>query len=108
MVDEVFKALADVGRRQLLDQLYERNGQTLGELCAHLKMSRQGATKHLNILRKANLIIPLWRGRRKLHYLNPAPLKQAADDWVSKYADGENCLRALRDLEEGLEAQRRL
>src|SRR5438128_12695388 len=75
-VDEVFRALADANRRALLDQLHSNNGQTLGQLCGHLDMTRQAVTKHLVLLEKANLVIPLWRGRHKLHYLNPVPLQQ--------------------------------
>ena len=102
-MDLVFKALADPGRRRLLDQLMARNGQTLGQLCRHLDMTRQGVTKHLSVLRSANLVIPLWRGREKIHYLNPAPLKQISETWLHKHVAG--CLRAFRDLEKGLAAQ---
>ena len=70
----VFKALADPTRRQLLDRLHEHNGQTLGELCGSLVMARQSATQHLAVLEAANLISTAWRGREKLHYLNPVPL----------------------------------
>ncbi|HTQ98566.1 MAG TPA: winged helix-turn-helix domain-containing protein, partial [Candidatus Acidoferrum sp.] len=69
--DKVFKALADPGRRLLLDQLNKSNGQTLGELCQHLDMSRQAVTQHLALLEAANLVAVIWRGREKLHYLNP-------------------------------------
>jgi DNA-binding transcriptional ArsR family regulator len=100
-MDAVFKALAHPDRRELLDQLHRENGQTLGELCRHLDMSRQGVTKHLGLLLAANLVVPLWRGREKYHYLNPAPLKQISERWVYKYE--RDCLRALQDLERGLE-----
>ena len=100
-VDIVFRALADPGRRALLDQLHLRNGQTLGELCLHLDMTRQGVTKHLALLVKANLVVPLWRGREKLHYLNPVPLKQITERWIDKYAP--RIPLALRELEQGLE-----
>jgi DNA-binding transcriptional ArsR family regulator len=100
-VDDVFKALSDPGRRALLDQLHRNNGQTLNELCRHLDMSRQGITKHLALLIKARLIVPLWRGREKLHYLNPAPLKQISERWLDKHKDA--CLRALNDLTTSLE-----
>jgi DNA-binding transcriptional ArsR family regulator len=99
-VNEVFKALADSSRRKLLDQLHLTNGQTLGELCRHLNMSRQAVTKHLALLGQANLVVPLWHGRRKLHYLNPAPLQQIAERWINKY--GSRIPLALRELEQGL------
>ena len=101
MDDAVFKALADPSRRALLDQLHRENGQTLNQLCRHLRMTRQGITKHLGLLIKANLIVPLWRGREKLHYLNPAPLKQISERWIDKHKGA--CLRALNDLTKGLE-----
>jgi len=69
-MDAVFKALADGSRRKLLDQLRQSNGQTLGELCGHLDMTRQAVTKHLLLLEAANLVAVVWRGREKLHYLN--------------------------------------
>jgi DNA-binding transcriptional ArsR family regulator len=97
----VFKALASPDRRSLLDQLHQRNGQTLGELCQHLDMTRQAVTKHLALLVKANLVVPLWRGREKLHYLNPVPLKQITERWIDKYHP--RILLALRELEQGLE-----
>jgi DNA-binding transcriptional ArsR family regulator len=99
-VDDVFKALASADRRHLLDALYQVNGQSLGELCHHLRMTRQAVTKHLRILEKASLIVILWRGREKLHYLNPAPLKQIAERWMNKHQ--QRIPTALRDLEEGL------
>ncbi|MEP7015537.1 MAG: helix-turn-helix domain-containing protein [Verrucomicrobiota bacterium] len=103
-MDIVFKALADPGRRALLDQLHLNNGQTLTELCRHLEMTRQGITKHLAILVKANLVVPLWRGRYKLHYLNPAPLLQISERWLNKYEAA--CVRALADLERSLDEPR--
>jgi DNA-binding transcriptional ArsR family regulator len=99
-MDEVFKALADPGRRALLDQLHRHNGQTLTQLCRHLRMTRQGITKHLALLIKADLVVPLWRGREKRHYLNPAPLRQISKHWIEKYAAA--CLRALADLDRAL------
>lgn len=99
-MDDVFRALSDPSRRRLLDQLHERNGQTLTELCRHLDMTRQAVTKHLTLLGTAKLVVPLWRGREKRHYLNPAPLKQIAEHWLRKYEGG--LLRALQDLERGL------
>ena len=100
-MDAVFKALADANRRALLDQLHRNNGQTLNELCRHLDMTRQGISKHLNLLIRAQLVVPLWSGREKLHYLNPAPLKQIAERWIDKHKAA--CLRALKDLTEGLD-----
>lgn len=100
--DPAFRALADKSRRALLDRLYENNGQTLGELCAGLKMSRQAVTKHLAILEEANLVATLWRGREKLHYLNPAPIHAIADRWIRKYERGR--LRVLAELKKILEA----
>jgi DNA-binding transcriptional ArsR family regulator len=99
-VDDIFKALADPSRRALLDQLHQHNGQTLNELCQHLDMTRQGITKHLALLIKARLIVPLWHGRQKLHYLNPAPLKQISERWIDKHKAA--CGRALNDLTTGL------
>src|SRR5438105_15000212 len=101
-MDAVFKALVAPSRRALLDQLHQENGQTLNQLCRHLQMTRQGITKHLGLLIKANLIVPLWRGREKLHYLNPAPLKQISERWIDKHKGA--CLRALNDLTQGLDA----
>ena len=83
-----FRALADENRRELLDRLFEKNGQTLGELCGGLDMSRQAVTKHLAILEEANLVATLWRGREKLHYLNPAPIQAIAERWIRKYERG--------------------
>jgi predicted transcriptional regulator len=100
-MDDVFNALADPSRRALLDQLHRKNGQTLNELCQHLDMTRQGITKHLALLIKATLIVPLWRGREKLHYLNPAPLKQISERWIDKHKAA--CARALDDLTRSLE-----
>jgi len=100
-VDKVFRALADPGRRVLLDQLHVQNGQTLGELCEHLDVSRQAVTKHLKILEGANLVAAIWRGREKLHYLNPVPIHAIAERWINKYERGR--LRVLADLKKRLE-----
>jgi DNA-binding transcriptional ArsR family regulator len=102
-VDKVFKALADPNRRQLLDRLHADNGQTLGELCERLDMSRQAVTKHLKLLEAANLVVTIWRGREKLHYLNPVPILEIADRWIGKYERGR--LRALADLKKHLEGE---
>jgi DNA-binding transcriptional ArsR family regulator len=100
-MDAVFKALADKSRRKLLDRLHRSNGQTLSELCAHLDMTRQAVTKHLLLLEKANLVSVVWRGREKLHYLNPVPLHEIYERWIGKY-EGHR-LQALSDLKKGLE-----
>lgn len=100
-MDEVFKALADESRRRLLDVLYEDNGRTLGELCSHLDMARQSATKHLDVLEAAELVVTVWRGRAKLYYLNPVPLQQISERWICKFE--KQRVRALLELKKGLE-----
>lgn len=100
-MDRVFKALADPSRRRLLDALHADNGQTLGELCEHLDMTRQAVSKHLMILEEANLVVTVWRGREKLHYLNPVPIQEIADRWIAKYERGR--LQALEALKQALE-----
>lgn len=100
-MDIVFKALADKSRRQLLDLLHQENGRTLGELCEHLDMSRQAVTKHLAVLEEANLVAVVWRGREKLHYLNPVPLHDIYERWIGKFE--RQRLRALHELKKGLE-----
>jgi DNA-binding transcriptional ArsR family regulator len=102
-MDEVFKALADASRRELLDRLRADNGQTLGELCARLSMTRQAVSKHLAILEEANLVAVVWRGREKLHYLNPVPIHDIADRWIGKFERSR--LQALSELKKGLEAR---
>jgi DNA-binding transcriptional ArsR family regulator len=87
-LDEVFKALADSHRRLLLDRLAAKNGQTLGELCRNLGMSRQAVTKHLQILETANLVVTVWRGREKRHYLNPVPIHEISQRWIKKFERG--------------------
>jgi DNA-binding transcriptional ArsR family regulator len=100
-MDLVFKALADPTRRQLLDLLHAHNGQTLGELCEGLDMSRQAVSKHLALLEEANLVAVVWRGREKLHYLNPVPIHEIAERWIGKFE--RNRLRVLHDLKRNLE-----
>jgi DNA-binding transcriptional ArsR family regulator len=100
-VDNVFKALADPSRRKLLDQLHANAGQTLSELCEHLDMTRQAVAKHLAVLETANLVATVWRGREKLHYLNPVPIHEIYDRWIGKYE--RHRLRALGELKKGLE-----
>jgi DNA-binding transcriptional ArsR family regulator len=102
--DAVFKALGDRSRRLLLDMLRERNGQTLTELCAGLLMTRQSVSKHLAVLEGATLVTTVRRGRQKLHYLNPAPINEIAERWISQYDEGR--VRALADLKRALEADR--
>ena len=102
-MDKVFKALADASRRQLLDRLHADNGQTLGQLCAHLDMTRQAVSKHLAVLEEANLVAVIWRGREKLHYLNPVPIHEIAERWIGKFERGR--LRALADLKKKLEGE---
>jgi DNA-binding transcriptional ArsR family regulator len=102
-MDKVFKALADASRRQMLDRLRADNGQTLGQLCAHLDMTRQAVTKHLVVLEEANLVAVIWRGREKLHYLNPVPIHEIAQRWIGKFERGR--LRILAELKEKLEGE---
>src|SRR5438445_10485609 len=100
-MDKVFKALADETRRQLLDRLHADNGQTLGELCEGLDMTRQAVTQHLGVLEAANLVVTSWRGREKLHYLNPVPLQEIYERWIRKFE--RQRLRALHDLKKRVE-----
>ena len=102
-IDDVFRALADPVRRQLLDSLRERSGQTLSELCEGRGMTRQAVTKHLAVLETANLVATLRQGREKLHYLNPVPIQKIADRWIGKYERSR--LRALDDLKRSLEEE---
>jgi DNA-binding transcriptional ArsR family regulator len=101
-MDEVFKALGDPTRRELLDRLYERDGQTLSALGSRLPMSRFGVMKHLRVLEDARLVVTRRRGREKLHYLNPVPIRLVYERWVSKYAEPwASALTGLkRELEE--------
>jgi uncharacterized protein YndB with AHSA1/START domain/DNA-binding transcriptional ArsR family regulator len=101
-MDEVFKALSDASRRRLLDKLFKRDGQTLGELEEHLPaMTRFGVMKHLGVLEGAGLITTRKVGREKIHYLNPVPIRQVFDRWTSKYA--KPFTRAMADLKRNLE-----
>ena len=99
--NDVFRALADPSRRALLDALFRRNGQTLRELCEGMAMTRQAVTKHLALLEAANLVATLKRGREKLHYLNPVPIHEIGERWISKYE--RRRLSALSDLKKALE-----
>jgi len=101
-VDEVFKALADPTRRSLLDELFRRDGQTLSELDERFAMTRFGVMKHLKQLEEAGLVVTKKRGREKLHFLNPVPIRLVHDRWVSKYA--EPWAAALSDIKTRLES----
>ena len=100
-MDKVFKALADPSRRLLLDRLFEASGQTLGELCKDLDMSRQAVTQHLGVLEAADLVITRREGREKLHYLNPVPIHEIEERWIGKFE--RRRLDALRDLKRRIE-----
>ena len=102
--DKVFKALADPSRRKLRDLLHAESGRTLGELCEHLDMTRQAVTQHLAVLEAANLVATSWRGREKLHYLNPVPLYEIYERWIAKFERPR--LKALRELKRRLEGSR--
>jgi DNA-binding transcriptional ArsR family regulator len=102
-MDAAFKALADESRRHLLDRLHNKNGQTLGELCEGLSMSRQAVTKHLGILEAANLVATKKQGREKLHFINPVPINDIAERWIGKFERGR--LAALSDLKKKLERE---
>ncbi|BBP98661.1 MULTISPECIES: ArsR/SmtB family transcription factor [Caballeronia] len=99
--DSVFRALADASRRQLLDRLHDENGQTLGDLCDGLRMTRQAVSKHLAILEAANLVSTQRHGREKRHFLNPVPIHEIAQRWISKFERPR--LDALTDLKRKLE-----
>jgi len=101
-MDQVFKALADANRRELLDRLRADNGQTLNELCSRLDMTRQAVSKHLGILEEANLVATVKQGREKLHYLNPVPIHDIAERWIGKFE--RHRLQALSELKKGLES----
>ena len=101
-MDEVFKALADPTRRSLLDSLFERDGQTQKELETGLEMTRFGVMKHLKVLEEAGLVVTRKRGREKLHFLNPVPIRLIHDRWVSKFAEpwAAGLTQLKKDLEE--------
>ncbi len=103
MIDDVFKALADPTRRRLLDELFEQDGQTLSALEQRLPMTRFGVAKHLKVLEAAGLVTTQKRGREKLHFLNPVPIREVHDRWVSKYA--EPWASALTELKRDLERE---
>ena len=99
--DKVFKALADPSRRKVLDLLAANNGQTLGALCARLDMKRQSATQHIDILVDAKLVTAVWKGREKLHFINPVPIHEVYERWVRKFE--RQRLGLLHDLKTQLE-----
>src|SRR5882672_11875281 len=105
-MDDVFRALADPTRRSLLDQLFKQDGQTLSALEGRLPMSRFGVMKHLNVLEEANLVVTRRRGREKLHFLNPVPIRLVYERWVSKYAEpwAATLTGIKRELEEANDA----
>jgi DNA-binding transcriptional ArsR family regulator len=100
--DRVFKALADPTRRLLLDRLFQRDGRTLTELESALEMTRFGVMKHLRVLEDAGLVLSRRAGRRKLHFLNPVPIRLIHDRWIDKYTEERVSVltRLKRDLEE--------
>ncbi|MBI2799470.1 MAG: helix-turn-helix transcriptional regulator [Gammaproteobacteria bacterium] len=104
-IDKVFKALADPSRRELIDRLHAKNGQTLSELCAGLDMARQSVTQHLGLLEEANLISVQWQGRDKLHYFNPVPIHEIYERWIRKFE--RQRLDALHDFKTKLEGKLR-
>ena len=101
--DAVFEALADASRRLLLDRLHERNRQTLIELCEGLSMTRQAVSKHLAVLERANLVARRREGRETLHFINPVPIQEIAERWISKFEEPR--LRALSKLKKRLEGE---
>ena len=102
--DKVFKALGDPSRRKVLDLLCANNGQSLGTLCEHLDMKRQSATQHIDILIDANLVTAVWKGREKLHFINPVPIHEVYERWVRKFEQGR--LSLLHDLKTQLEGEK--
>jgi DNA-binding transcriptional ArsR family regulator len=103
--DAVFRALADASRRRLLDRLHRTNGQTLGDLCTGLNMTRQAVAKHLAVLEAANLVSCKRQGREKLHFINPVPINQIAERWIRKFE--RRHLAALSALKSKLEGEGR-
>jgi DNA-binding transcriptional ArsR family regulator len=103
--DAIFRALADASRRRLLDRLHRKNGLTLAELCRGLDMTRQAVAKHLALLEAANLVSSKRHGREKRHFINPVPINQIAERWISKFEQPR--LRALAALKRTLEGDER-
>ena len=104
-MEEGFRALADPSRRALLDRLFAAGGQTLGQLAADMPMTRQAVAKHLSILEAANLVSVQWRGREKLHCLNPVPIGEIVQRWVGKFEDAR--IEALTGLKHHAETKER-
>ena len=102
-MDAIFRALADPSRRILLDRLYENQGQTLADLCSGMGMRRQSVTKHLKILEAAGLVAVEWRGREKLHYLNPVSIAEIGARWIDKFSKSK--ADAVAALKTALEEQ---
>src|ERR1700760_3302954 len=102
--DAVFHALADRSRRELLDRLHRNNGQTLGELCDGLAMTRQAVAKHLAVLEAANLVASRRQGREKLHFINPVPINAIVERWIRKFERRQ--LAALSALKKKLEGEK--
>src|ERR1051325_10387930 len=102
-MDDVFRALSDPTRRSLLDELFNEDGQTLSALEERVPMTRFGVMKHLRVLEEAGLVTTRKRGREKLHFLNPGPIRLVHDRWVSKYA--EPWAATLTGLKRELEEQ---
>lgn len=101
--DAVFKALGDASRRDLLDRLRVRGGQTLSQLCENHAMTRQAVTKHIGILQAANLIVTVKKGREKFHYLNPVPISEIYMRWIGRFE--EDRMQALYNLKQVLKEQ---
>lgn len=102
-MEKVFKALADKQRLKLLDKLNANNGQTLSSLCENATMSRQAITRHLSVLEKVNLVVTVWVGREKLHYINPIPLQEVYDRWLKNF--NQHHIQTLLKLKENLETK---
>jgi DNA-binding transcriptional ArsR family regulator len=103
-IDKVFKALADPSRRELIDRLHAKNGQTLTELCQGLDMTRQAVTQHLGLLEKANLVAVRRQGREKLHFFNPVPIHEIYERWIRKFE--KQRLEALHNFKTKLEREK--
>jgi DNA-binding transcriptional ArsR family regulator len=99
--DDIFRALADPSRRRLLDRLHAADGQSLGDLCAGLAMTRQAVAKHLAILQAANLVVAVRQGREKHHFINRVPINDIAERWIGKFDQPR--LSALSALKRNLE-----
>jgi DNA-binding transcriptional ArsR family regulator len=103
-IDRVFKALADPSRRELIDRLHAKNGQTLTELCEGLDMTRQAVTQHLGLLEKANLVAVQRQGREKFHFFNPVPIQEIYERWIRKFE--QQRLEALHNFKTKLEREK--